>query len=238
MHPGVDQRARGKGAHSARIRSLVVVEDAFVVLGRPEGQCAMAVADDEERHFRTGQALLDHESAAGPAEPVVAHRVGDGRVGLGQGLGDDDPFARGQAVRLEHDGQSETAIADRGARRLGRVAGHESGSRHAVAGHESLGEGLAGLEPGGGSRRTEQQQSLAREGIGHPDAERQLRADDGEVDALTAGQVDHRGGAGEVDGDRGGEGGGAWVPWTAQDCTYAGLLSQPSHQRVLAGTAA
>ena len=60
---GVEQRTRRERAHSAGIRTPIVVEDPLVILRRSDRQRAGAVADKEERDFGTAQAFLDHRAA-------------------------------------------------------------------------------------------------------------------------------------------------------------------------------
>ena len=61
---GVDERTRRERAHPARVRSPIVVEHALVILRGAERNRRGAVRQEEERHFRTGEALLDHQPRA------------------------------------------------------------------------------------------------------------------------------------------------------------------------------
>ncbi len=56
-------RQRGVGAHAAGVRALVVIEDALVVLSRSERQHRVAVAQEEERDFLSGEELLDEHGS-------------------------------------------------------------------------------------------------------------------------------------------------------------------------------
>ena len=64
----VDERARRERAHAAGVRPAIVVEDPLVVLRGADRQGAYAVAEHEERHFGSDQALFDHQPVAGGAE--------------------------------------------------------------------------------------------------------------------------------------------------------------------------
>ena len=76
----------------------------------------IAVAHDEQRQLGPGEALLDHERAAGVAERL-AREVGAHRVArVGERLGDDHALARGEAVGLHDVGRREL-LEERRARR-------------------------------------------------------------------------------------------------------------------------
>ena len=62
----IKQRTRRKRAHAAGIRSTIVVEDTFVILGGADRQRARAVADEEEGDFGARQTFLDDESFCPP----------------------------------------------------------------------------------------------------------------------------------------------------------------------------
>ena len=74
LHRGVDQRARRERAHPAGVRSLVVVEDALVVLRRRQRHRAAAVADREERDFGPVRHSSSTTPRAGVAELTLLHR--------------------------------------------------------------------------------------------------------------------------------------------------------------------
>ena len=90
------------GAHAAGVRPLVVIEHPLVVLRGCQRDGGLAVGQGEKADLATGQEFLDHDFGAGRAEPAVEHH-GDGGFGFIKRLGDDNAFAGGQAIRLDHD---------------------------------------------------------------------------------------------------------------------------------------
>ena len=171
-----------------------------MILRRTDRDGARAVAHHEKRHFGSGQALFDHEPIAGRAERPRAHRRDGRRLRGCAVLGDDDAFAGGQAVGLQHDGETEPAIADHRERFVEGLARLKTRGRDGVACHEGFRKRLAGLEPGGGGGRPEQQSTFRGKAIGHAEAEGELRSDDGEVDVFAVRQVGDGVEVGEVDG--------------------------------------
>jgi hypothetical protein len=75
MHGRRDDRRRRVGAHAARVRALVVVLQALVVLAGGQRQDVLAVAHDDEAGFFAGQEFLDHDARAGVAEAVIGQHV-------------------------------------------------------------------------------------------------------------------------------------------------------------------
>ena len=69
----VAERAGGEGAHAARVRTVVPVEDALVILRRAEGHHALAVAQHEVRQLAPSR----HSSITtrAPASPKRRSRI-------------------------------------------------------------------------------------------------------------------------------------------------------------------
>ncbi len=80
----------------------VAVADALEVLGGGEGHGAGAVADRQHRELGAGEALLDHDGAAGVPERLARQVLARSRLGPRRGLGDQHALAGGQAVGLDH----------------------------------------------------------------------------------------------------------------------------------------
>ena len=202
LERGVHQRARRERAHAAGIRPAVVVEDALVILRGTDRQRAFAVADEERGDLGSGEALLDHQTIAGGPEATLAHRCGDRRLRRRSILGDDDALAGSQSVGLQHEREAERARAHHRQRFVEGVGGMKTRRRHAVTCHERLGEGLARFERRRGARGTEQQTPARGEAVGDANAQRQLGADDREVDAFADGEREQRVRVGEIGVDR------------------------------------
>src|SRR5439155_5062393 len=195
----VDERTWRERTHATGVRPTILVEDALVILRRADRNRARAVRNAEERHFRSLQALFDHQTIARGAELPIAHRVDNRALRRGAIVGDDDAFAGRQAVGLEHDRQAEFSAAQRRERGVRRLARAEARGRHRVARHERFRERLARLEARRRGARPEEQPAVARKAIGDAEAQRQLRADEREIDLLAFGQRGERGDVADID---------------------------------------
>ena len=160
-----------------------------MVLRRADRQCPSTVAHDEERHFRTGEALLEDERAAGVAEASLLHRRDHGSLGLVAVGSDDDALARRQAVGLEHQREPERARPDDRQGGSGLRKRLVSRRRHLVARHEVFRKRLARLEAGGLRGRAEHGKAVLLEKVDQAEAQRQLGADDGEIDVLASSEL-------------------------------------------------
>jgi len=105
------------------------------------------------------------------------------------------------AVRLQDDRKAELAAIDRRARLVRRLAHAIARRRNAVTRHEAFRECLAAFELRGHARRTENAPSFHTKSIDDAAIERQLGADDGEIDRLTFGEREQRIGIGRIDRD-------------------------------------
>ena len=112
----------------------------------------------------------------------------------------------------------------------------EAGGRHAVPGHERLGEGLAGFEACRRGRRAEQKPSVGREPVGDADAERELRPDDRQVDSFPRRKLGNCRRIGQADGMDGRNLGNPRIS-RGTEHRHAGIGSQAGDQRVLTPTA-
>src|SRR5262249_52423208 len=139
-------------------------------------------AEREERDLRSRQALLDDKPRAGRAELPLVHRGANRAVCFRPIARDDHALPRGEAVRLQHHGESEFARGDERARGVGRFADAITRSWNAVARHEPFREHFAALEPGGGARRPEDASARGAEPVDDTALERKLRTNDGEID--------------------------------------------------------
>ena len=126
---------------------------------------------------------------AGLAEALVDHHRCTCDFGVLEIGGNHDALARREAVGLQHDRKRKLAASQDRDRLRGRVARSISRRRHVAALHEFLREHFARLEPRGALRRTEQQIAFGCEHVGDAAAERQLRADDREIDLFASGDL-------------------------------------------------
>lgn len=90
----------GSSTHAARVRAGVLVADALVVLAGGHGQHVVAVDHDDEAGFFAVEELFDHHARTGFTEGIAGQHVTHGGFGFFEGHGDDDAFARSQAVGL------------------------------------------------------------------------------------------------------------------------------------------
>ena len=79
-----------------------MIEHALVVLRGGKRDRGFAVAQREEADLAACEKFLDHDFSAGRTERAVEHH-GDGRLGFIKRFGDDNAFAGGQAISLDHD---------------------------------------------------------------------------------------------------------------------------------------
>ena len=127
LHVPVASLKRGIRTHATGIRPAISIQQPLVILRRHERHNRRAVRHAEYRDFFALQELF-HQNLA-PLEQRI-----DRRIRLGERLGDNDPFARGESGRLITTGapRSRAALC----RRCLRV------SRRASRRHPGLGEYL------------------------------------------------------------------------------------------------
>ena len=82
-----DHGRRRVGTHAARVRALIAVLQALVILAGGQRQDVLAVAKHNEAGLFAKQAVFDDDARARSAECAVAEHGVDGRVGLVQGHG-------------------------------------------------------------------------------------------------------------------------------------------------------
>ena len=101
MDLGRHHRRGRVGAHAAGVGSLVVIEDALMVLGRSQRQHMFAVGQDHERGFFTVEKFFDDDFVAGGAERLSHEDFLDGGLGFRQGRADQHAFAGGETVGFD-----------------------------------------------------------------------------------------------------------------------------------------
>ena len=156
------------------------------VLRGGERECGLSVDQGEKARLLSGEEFLDHDLPAGIPETLLRKHLPSRRARLVVCLGDRDPLAGGEPVRLDHDGKRPAL--DEGFRRaqLGEPA--IGRGRDAVARAQILGERLGAFQPrrrGGGAEGLDPGLLEAVDEAGH---QRRLRTHDDEVDALLTGE--------------------------------------------------
>ena len=159
-----------------------------MILRRAERNRLPAVAQHEERHLGTREALLDDDARAGLAELTLLHHGANGGVGLGAVGGNDDALSGREAVGLDHDRQAELAARDHACGLGGGIADAKPRRRDAVARHERLRERLAALELSRGARGTDDAMAARAKAIDDAKIERQLGTDDRQIETLAIGE--------------------------------------------------
>ena len=151
----------------------------------------VAVAQQKKADLFAGQELFDEHPAL--LQVVLGVRDGGGAM-----VGDDDAFARGQAVGLDHVGGAE--LIDRGLG-LGERAGPDRAPRRNIGGiHDALRERLRAFELRGGGARAEHGYAAAAHRVGDPGDKRSLGPDDDELDVVVDRVVGHDVAARRVEG--------------------------------------
>ncbi len=234
----VEQKARREGAHPARVRPLVTIERPLMVLRRRQRHRTAAVADREERHFRTGQAFLQHKPGTRVAELALLHRRAHSRLGRTAIGRNHHALAGCQPIGLDDERKPELPRPDGRVCLLRGFAHPVTRRRNAVPRHEVLREHLAALELRRGARGPEDAQAARAEQIDNAEVERQLRPDDGQVDVLMHRQRGEPIDVAAADGDPSCDSADAGVAGSADDFRHAGFGRQLPGERVLAAAAA
>ena len=165
-------------------------------------------SDDEDGGFFAEHAVFDENLAASGTEFVAGEHVVDGGFGFGEGLGDDHAFAGGESVGFDNDGGAALADVGEGGLYLGEDAG--GGGGDTVFEEELFGENLGGFEAGTVGLRAVGGDTDGGEGVYETEGERDLGADDDEVDFLALDEGDEAGdvvGGYRENGDFGGDAG-------------------------------
>ena len=171
-------RGGGVGAHAARVRALIAVQKALVILAGGQGQTVHAIGQDEDARLLARHEFLKDKPGAGAAESAGQHRLRfvDSGVDIG---GDHHALARRQTVRLDDirraEGVKKRACGDR----IGHFAVHRG--RHAETGHEILGETLGGFQLRALGARSEHVKPARAQSVGQPARQRRLGTDHDEV---------------------------------------------------------
>jgi hypothetical protein len=180
VHNPVDQAVgevadRGVGTHSPGVGSFVSLEETLVVAGRLEGHRPAIGADGEHAHLGAVEELLHHNRSG-------VHPVVDPRLGIGAGVGHQNPLSAGEPVGLHHVGTLPAIDVGSGHHRVLeglRAAGGDTGSCHYF-----FGERLRRLQTRRGTGGSEHRDSEPGDRVGHPGGERCLGTYDHQVDTV------------------------------------------------------
>ena len=192
-----DYRSRAVSAHATRVRALVVVKDALVVLGGAEDNVVLAVANHEDGGFFAVHEFFNHDRLAGFAKhSLVAEHFFDSVVCFLVSHADDGALACSEARRFHHDWSRVFGeeLLSRG--EIGESL--EGCCRHAVLLHDILAESLGAFEGSGSCRRAESAETAAAEFIHHASDQRNFRADDREVNLFGDREVGDSLGVGNI----------------------------------------
>ena len=175
-----NERQARIGTHTARIRTLVAVESALVVLRQRHRIEPLAVHEAHERKFGTFEVVLDHHPTL--AEAVVEQHVAQCGIGILHRFSNHDAFARSQSVVFQHSRQrTRNDVCAR------LLVGRErpiARSRDVVFRHKFLGELLARLDTRSRTGMSENPQPRFAERIDDTDRQCRFGTYDGKVDCV------------------------------------------------------
>jgi hypothetical protein len=200
--------------------------------------CAEESGTQRVRRLLADEVLLQDDPLTGGAEAAIDHRLAHGVLCQAAILGNHHALARREAVGLDDDRESELLAGDRRVRCLERVTRPKARRRHAVTGHEVLGECLARLEPCRRLRRPDDRAPLPGEEIDDATTERQLRAHDRQVHAFPRGDRQQLRRLAGVDRDATRHVGSSRITRCAENCGHVALAGQLPGHCMLAGSAA
>ena len=159
---GSQHGCRAVRAHSARVWPGVAFADALMVLCRREGDCGFAVDQREQAGLLAFEELLDdHRSVAGSV---------DRRFSFLARHSDRDALARGEAVRLDHDGDGE--LLQSVTRCSRRFDPDVAGGGNSISRAKVLGETLGPLELRGGGIGPENREARTSKSVRNPGDQR------------------------------------------------------------------
>ena len=160
-----------------------------MVLRAAEGDGAHTVAKREKRDLFAFENLLDDDFGAGGAKGAAKHRA-NRRLRLLQRGGDDDAFARRQAIGFDHDRRA--LGANEGERRLFVAEPVIGGGRNAELAAKILGEAFRAFELRRGAARPETADPCGLEIVDEAGDQRRLGTDDDEADDPRPAEIDSR----------------------------------------------
>ena len=172
--------------HATGVRTLILVQQAFVVLGGGQWQDLVAMAHDHEAGLFTSQKFFDHHTSPGlvvlHAQGIGGEHVINGLVRLLHAGGHDHAFASGQAIGFDHDGNTLVVDVAMGQGSVGE--GFVPGRGNAMAAHEVFGEGFGALKLGRGLGRAENAQTMGAKFIHHTRGQQALWPHHGDVNLM------------------------------------------------------
>src|SRR4029079_18314065 len=159
----------------------------------------------------------------------------DGRAGRARVVADEDPLARGEAVRLD-DLRPGRAALEVGLRRARAVEAAVGGAGDLVALEDLLREDLRSFDARSRRPRPEREDAGAAQLVREAEDERLLRADHDEPDRFALGERDTPGDVVVRDRDVPRVLRGAGIAGSAEDLGREGRRRELPHERVLAAT--
>ena len=186
---GIGHWCRAVGPHATGIRAFITFVYGLVVLGRGQRHSVFAIDEGEETQLFPLEEFFDYDLGARRfTERAFGHDVIYGGKCLVFIATDDDPFAGGEAIRLDDDRCADEVYVILG--RIGFVKPAVRRRRNAVAGAEVLGEAFRPFEAGGLGIRAECLDTLRIQTVNKAGYERKLRSDNNKIDPLGPGKGD------------------------------------------------
>ena len=224
------------GAHAAGVGAGIALSDTFVVLRGGKDDVVAAGDDDEDAGFFTEEAVFDEQLAARGAEFIAGEHFADGGLGLGERLGHDDAFARGEAIGFDDD--RDRACPQVSERRLNRIKKRRGRSWDAVLEENFFGENFRGFEARAVGAGTVNGNAEGAQAVGEAEREWDLGTDDDEGDVFALHERDEAGDV--VGGNREARGflGDAGVTGCANHARGGGRGEERTDERVFASAGA
>ena len=203
-----------------------------MVLRRRQRDKIRTVRHRKDRGLRPRHEFLHkHRAPCAPEERRIAYLL-ERPNGVIARTADDDPFARGETVRLDDKGERRRADMRE---RLVHTAGGErrrGRGRDGVASHEILGKRFAPLKLGGALRRPEYGEPGVPELIDDAGGKGCFGPDDGQIDPEPARRRDETGKIPRIRRKREREFGGPRIPGSAVELLHPRALRQLPDERM------
>ena len=175
---------RRVGAHPARVRAAVAVEQSLVVASRRQRHRPLAVAERDDARLAARESLLDHEGGrlGGDGLGGLVERVADRDTLAGrQAIGLDDDAAVAREPHRERESRRRIGLGERPPRAIGTPAASAISRQNALldsiraAAREGPNTGIPAVG----------------DGIGDPGGQRRLGPDHDQLDRVRPRRDDH-----------------------------------------------
>ncbi len=227
------ERGGRERAHPSRVGPLVPVQRALEISGRRHGHGALAVAEDQERGLLAPEEFFHQQGVARRPELALGQDAVNALQRLVQIPADQDALARGESIRLEHEGKADASPAQvvRGHPGIAECRVGRLGDAVPVA--EGLGKGLGALQAGGCRGRAEARDARPGRRVAQPEHEGHFGARNDEPYAVTLREGHQSGHIIGLDGDGFHAFAAPAVPGSPVEMFGPGRLDQRPRQGVL-----